>query len=149
MDSYFSCLPCQAKDCYYLCCNCYGGGKVKHHHSSNEFLDTRAVLKLLDQLLKKTQITSQPDLLGIEVDEKLGDDEVTYSVAVDDELSDEKVVDEENTNTNSQARPKQSTRRSRSKRVRRHLEAMNTGYNIGQSISTIGNAAVSAGCCIM
>lgn len=59
LDSYFSCLPCQADVSYYLCCDCYGRGNFKHQHSSNKFVDTRAMLKLLDQILKQSQITNQ------------------------------------------------------------------------------------------
>ncbi|XP_047961395.1 uncharacterized protein LOC125206146 [Salvia hispanica] len=39
LDSYFSCLQCQANVSYYLCCDCYGRGSFKHRHPSNKFVD--------------------------------------------------------------------------------------------------------------
>lgn len=56
LASYFSCLRCLGKASYNVCCNCYGGEKYKHHHSSGEFADTRALLKLLNQIMEKNRV---------------------------------------------------------------------------------------------
>lgn len=52
LASYFCCMSCLGKTTsYHLCCHCYGGGKFDHRHSSSEFSDTRAMLKLLARLM--------------------------------------------------------------------------------------------------
>lgn len=52
LASYFCCMSCLGKTAsYHLCCDCYGGGKFDHRHSSGEFSDTRAMLKLLGRLV--------------------------------------------------------------------------------------------------
>lgn len=56
LDSYFSCLRCQGKTSYCLCCHCYGRRMFQHHHPSDEFADTRAQLTLLEQLVGQQQV---------------------------------------------------------------------------------------------
>lgn len=56
LDSYFSCLPCQGKTSYSLCCHCYSRRNFHHHHPSDDFADNRAQLTLLEQLLGQEQV---------------------------------------------------------------------------------------------
>ncbi|KAH6770277.1 hypothetical protein C2S52_015080 [Perilla frutescens var. hirtella] len=51
LASYFCCMSCLGKTSYCLCCDCYGGQKFHHPHSSGEFSDTRAMLKLLGRFM--------------------------------------------------------------------------------------------------
>ncbi|XP_047974678.1 uncharacterized protein LOC125216929 [Salvia hispanica] len=139
LDSYFSCLPCQADVSYYLCCDCYGRGNFKHHHPSHKFIDTRAMLKLLDQILKQSQITNhQTDEFDLM--------QKTKNVKAGEKQSD-------------------SQQSSNMETIVKSLEAMDKAASIGCSVvsagamvataasamgatATIGNAAVSAGAAI-
>lgn len=69
LASYFSCLRCLGKTSYNVCCNCYSGGKYVHLHSSSEFADTRALLKLLNQITEevKAPINCEKDPNNCEV----------------------------------------------------------------------------------
>lgn len=52
LGSYFCCMTClRKKSSYCLCSGCYGGGRFEHGHSSGEFSDTRAMVRLLGRFL--------------------------------------------------------------------------------------------------
>ncbi|KAL2508753.1 uncharacterized protein Fot_32400 [Forsythia ovata] len=59
LGPYFSCAMCLGKgsETYDLCCGCYSGGDYSHEHSSDNFMDTRAQLKLLRDLMERAEIT--------------------------------------------------------------------------------------------
>ncbi|KAL2455863.1 Calcium-binding EF-hand family protein [Forsythia ovata] len=59
LGPYFSCATCLGKgsESYDLCCDCYSGGEYSHEHSLDNFMDTRAQLKLLRDLMKNAEIT--------------------------------------------------------------------------------------------
>ncbi|KAL2488869.1 Calcium-binding EF-hand family protein [Forsythia ovata] len=54
LGPYFSCAMCLGKgsESYDLCCDCYSGGDYSHEHSLDNFMDTRAQLKPLRDLMK-------------------------------------------------------------------------------------------------